>query len=221
MHDHATELWWTRLDAEPLVKGETVGDGMGLIRGIASTEHRDKDREIIRQDGIVFDDVCRLTLEHPSSVVNQVGEVLEHRRVLEKGLPATQIDGGLYLGDPDAYSAKLYKAARMIAKSGGRAQFGFSVEGEITSRDPSDRSIITGCRVTSVAVTMGPRNTFATWAPIMKGLLGSTRVAVDPVHAVLARGLSTTDLQVAHLMRRRPDLVLSRAEAVAALRSAP
>ena len=221
MHDRTTELWWTRFEAEPLVKGEIASDGMGLIRGLASTEHRDKDGEIIRQSGITFDPITRVTLEHPSSVVNQVGEVLDHRNVTEKGLPATQIDAGLYLGDPDAYSAKLYKAARMIAKSGGRAQFGFSVEGEITSRDPSDRSIITGCRVTSVAVTMGPRNTFATWAPIMKGLLGSTRVAVDPVHAVLARGLSITDLQVAHLMRRHPELVISRADAVRALRSAP
>lgn len=211
------ELWWTAFDADALIKGATTDDGgMGLIEGFASTEHRDKDDEIIRQAGLDWVAVPRLTLEHPSSVTNQLGEVLSHEIVTHKGELATKVQGGLYLGDSDAYSAKIYKAARQIAKSGGRAQFGFSVEGDVLERDPADRRIITKARVSSVAITMGPRNEMAQWAPIMKGLLASAGI-----HATLARGLSVTDLQIAHIMRRRPDLALTRAEGVALLRSTP
>lgn len=208
------ELAWIRWDSAALCKGDAIGDGAGMrfIEGLASTEHLDLDGEIVEQDGLTWSPTTYLTLEHPRLTLNTIGEVVDRAATaLPDGVKATRIKGGLYQAVP---AGKLiYDHAVGIAKSGGTCPFGFSVEG------PPEGLIrqgnrITKALVTSVAVTQGPRNTRAQWAPLMKGLLQQLDVAAELTREL---GLTVRDIQIAGLLRRHPDLSMTRADWLRAL----
>lgn len=209
------ELGWVRWDSEALCKGasDAVDSRLGLIEGYASTEHLDLDGEVVEQLGLDWRDAKHLTLEHPKTHLNVIGEILgQESRPYTDGTPGTHIKGGLYRKLPAGQ--KVFDHALGIAKSGGTSPFGFSVEG------PPDGLVrkgnrITRARVTSVAVTMGPRNQRAIWTPMMKGLLRGLDVASQLTEQL---GLQVSDVQIAALMRRHPNESLTRAEWLGALR---
>lgn len=188
-------------------------DRLGLIEGFASTDHLDLDGEVVEQDGLDFSGARHLHLEHPKTHLNVVGEILSvDRRRTPDGLDGSYLKGGLYRKLPMA--GRIYDHALGIAKSGGTSPFGFSVEG------PPDGLVRRGNRivkakVTSVAVTMGPRNQQAVWTPMMKGLIAGLDAKAELVDRL---GLSVTDLQIAALIRNHPNHSLTRAEWVDALR---
>ena len=62
----------------------------------------------------------------------------------------------------------MWKLANDIKKSGLNRNIGFSIEGKINSRDPSDESIITDILITNVALTTHPANPEATWDIALK-----------------------------------------------------
>ena len=209
------ELGWVQWSSEALCKGASasVDDRMGLIEGFASTEHLDLDGEIVEQGGLDWSGAKYLTLEHPKTPTNIIGQVNGvESRPTDDGLPGTYLKGGLYRKLPAG--AKVYDHAVGIAKSGGPCPFGFSVEG------PPDGLVRRGnrivkARVTSVAVTMGPRNQSAMWTPMMKGLLRGLDIAAELMER---QGLTITDLQIAALVKAHPTHSLTRDEWLAALR---
>lgn len=208
MAPKTVELAWVRWDSAALCKGDTSADpsGMGLIEGLASSEHLDLDGEIVEQDGLTWAPTTYLTLEHPRSTLNTIGEVVDRAgTILPDGVKATRITGGLYRGVPAG--RLIYDHAVGIAKSGGTCPFGFSVEGPPEGLERRGNRI-TKALVTSVAVTQGPRNTKAQWAPLMKGLLAGLDVAAELTREL---GLSVRDVQIAGLLRRHPDLSMTRA----------
>lgn len=209
------ELGWVRWDSEALCKGASAStdDRLGLIEGFASTEHLDLDNEVVEQSGLDWSACRHLTLEHPKTHLNVIGEVLSTApKTTDDGQPGTYLKGGLYRKLPAGQ--KVYDHALGIAKSGGTSPFGFSVEG------PPDGLVRRGnrivkARVTSVAVTMGPRNQQAMWSPMMKGLLAGLDVAAQLIEQY---GLSVTDIQIAALVKAHPNHSLTRGEWLAALR---
>lgn len=210
------ELGWIRWDSEALCKGASasVDDRLGLIEGFATTEHLDLDGEVVEQAGLDWSGCRHLTLEHPKTHLNVIGEVLgTEPRTTPDGLAGTYLKGGLYRKLPAGQ--KVFDHALGIAKSGGTSPFGFSVEG------PPDGLVRRGnrivkARVTSVAVTMGPRNQQAMWSPMMKGLMRGLDVAGQLTEQL---GLTVTDIQIAALVKAHPDHSLTRGEWLAALRS--
>lgn len=197
------------------MKGAVASDAdrLGPIEGFASTDHLDLDGEIVEQSGLDFSAAKHLHLEHPKTHLNVVGEVLSvEPRQTDDGLAGSYLKGGLYRKLP--MGGRIYDHALGIAKSGGTSPFGFSVEG------PPDGLVRRGnrivkARVTSVAVTMGPRNQRAVWTPMMKGLIAG----LDAKAELLDRfGLTVTDLQIAALLKRHPNHSLTRGEWVDALR---
>lgn len=209
------ELGWIRWDSEALCKGASAStdDRLGLIEGFASTEHLDLDNEVVEQGGLDWSACRHLTLEHPKTHLNVIGEVLSTApRSTDDGLPGTYLKGGLYR--KLAAGQKVYDHALGIAKSGGTSPFGFSVEGPPDGLVRKGNHIVKA-RVTSVAVTMGPRNQRAMWSPMMKGLLGGLDIAAELIDRY---GLSVTDIQIAALVKAHPNHSLTRGEWLAALR---
>ena len=200
-----SELAFCRWDASSLV-GLAKGDmaaaypGMALIKGIATTEHKDLDDEVVHTDGLTWSDPCFLTLEHPRTHDNIIGQVIDRQRIeMPDGTPGVAVVGGLYRHDPMAM--RVYDRAMTIAKSGGSSPFGFSIEGpsEGLVREPGH--LLKG-RVTSLAVTLGPRNERAKWEPLMKGLLTGSALAFELVERF---GLDANDLMKAAVLKRRND----------------
>lgn len=206
------ELAWIRWDSEALCKGAGADSRLGLIEGFASTEHLDLDGEVVEQAGLDWSAVKHLTLEHPLTHLNVVGEVLGHEsRPYSDGTAGTYLQGGLYRALPAGQ--KVYDHALGIAKSGGTSPFGFSIEA------PLDGLVKKGNRYTraklrSVAVTMGPRNQRAVWTPLMKGLLRGLDVASQLAETLQ---LTVSDVQIAALMRRHPGHSMTRSEWLSAL----
>lgn len=209
------ELGWIRWDSEALCKGASAStdDRLGLIEGFASTEHLDLDGEVVEQGGLDWGSCRHLTLEHPKTHLNVIGEVLSTTpKATDDGLPGTYLKGGLYRKLPAGQ--KVFDHALGIAKSGGTSPFGFSVEGPPDGLQRRGNRIVKA-RVTSVAVTMGPRNQRAMWSPMMKGLLQSLDIAAQLTERY---GLSVTDIQIAALVKAHPTLSLTHGEWLAALR---
>lgn len=225
------ELGWFPLATDSLAKAEVSPDKtQGYIEGLGSTEHRDKDGEVIVQKGIAWEGIdgrglIPLTLEHPDRQTNRVGKVRETPQLIElpDGVPGHLVKGALALTHPAV--AVLWDAASSLTKAGMTdvaPTLGFSVEGFYGARDPQDRRRVMTSRVKTLAVTGGPRNTRSTWVPVFKGIFGGVSAVVngEPTFKLadlfgadfvrLLKGLDLTDLQIAHLHKRKPGTAFSR-----------
>tara|TARA_R110002110_G_scaffold52496_2_gene152749 strand:- start:1964 stop:2665 length:702 start_codon:yes stop_codon:yes gene_type:complete len=136
-----------------LVKG-----GENELRGdftlIASTEQRDLDGELIIQKGLewgLFEKRGWFNEEHKGGYEFAIGEPTDVQACMHKGVPATRVEGFLYLDDP--LGKKAYNKAKMLQKSSDTRRLGGSIEGPVIERDPIDRTIVRRALVTNVAIT--------------------------------------------------------------------
>jgi hypothetical protein len=170
---------WLPFDAEPFEKAgdpiekagtqSPLGDeDHGRVSGIITSERRDADDEVVVQSGIdwsFFKSFGKISYGHPARNDNICGEPLDISPTLtDDGVAAMKMRGQLFLWNP--LGRKAWETAKGMAKSGARTRLGFSVEGEILERDPSDRKRITKARVLTVAVDPAPRN-FDSWLDVM------------------------------------------------------
>src|SRR4051812_13106038 len=108
-----------------------------MVWGYASTEAEDSQGEIVRRDA----------LEAALADYMRFANIREMHRPSAVGIAteAALDDKGLYLGakivDDDAWE----KVVEGVYK-------GFSIGGRVTSRDPADRTIITGVSLTEISV---------------------------------------------------------------------
>lgn len=134
------------------------------ITGIASTEHRDRQGDIIRQSGLDFGPFLKngyINDDHGKGADAIIGYPTSVKPITLRGesnkpVAATAIEG--YLFDVPR-AANLAKLARSM--EGTERQMGFSVEGPAPKRNPSDPTEITDAVVTHVALTPWPVNPHA------------------------------------------------------------
>ncbi len=114
-----------------------------MVWGYASTDAEDDQGETITREALAaaLDDYMRFANIREMHQPSAVGVATE----------ATIDDKGLYLGakivDADAWR----KVAEGVYK-------GFSIGGSVTARDPADRRLITGLRLTEISVVDRPAN---------------------------------------------------------------
>lgn len=129
----------------------------GKIGGIATTQAEDQQREELVQEGIewgYFLSKGWFNWEHQPGPENVMGHPERVFPTVVKGLPATGVEGVLYLHDKRARGA--YLNALTMQKAAAPRRIGYSVEGSVLLRDPQKPKRILKSRVLNVAITAHP-----------------------------------------------------------------
>jgi hypothetical protein len=131
-------------------------DGEWKIRGLASTASRDRQGEVILQDGLDLTPIYQkrgvFNWDHNKDVSNTVGLIDKAERT-DQGLV---VEGRLFKNHDKAKS--IYQIMTSLGKS-DRGRLGMSVEGAIKERSGPDGKIIKKAVINAVALTMNPVNT--------------------------------------------------------------
>lgn len=145
-----------------LEKGE---DGDWYVEGIAATENKDFQGEILKIDGL---DIATLSKngffneDHKKGFQHILGKI-EHaeKRENEEVGKHLYVKGRLFKTQPGAQAC--YNIMKELSNSDKQMQL--SVEGKILKREGKDKKIITKAKVENVALTLNPVNdhTFATF----------------------------------------------------------
>lgn len=149
--------------------GESEKDEKRLIQGIASTDDKDLQGEIVAQKGIDFSYFLKfgyINEDHKDGPEYRVGEPIE-ARLTANGL---WIKAELY-NDPNKPRADVWwKHIKTLSNSSSKRKVGFSIQGKVLRRDGNT---IVKCWLQDVAITVSPVNT-KTWAEICKSLSQET-----------------------------------------------
>lgn len=128
-----------------------------LIKGIASTNDKDSQGEILEASGFdlsYFKKAGYFNWHHqaknnPSAIIGEPTDA----KITNKGL---YVEGELY--SESALAKSVYKLADTLQKSGSKRRLGFSIEGKAIERDPVNPKRITKARINHVAITHAPIN---------------------------------------------------------------
>jgi hypothetical protein len=134
-------------------------DSRAKIGGIISTEVVDQQGDVILQDGMDFSyflDKGWFNYEHKQGAANIVGCPSSVKPVTVDGKKATRVEG--YLMTDKALARELLSTAKAISKADLPRELGFSVEGQVLSRDKQNPHIITRAKILNVAITSAPVN---------------------------------------------------------------
>lgn len=147
-----------------LVKAENEDEWR--IRGVASTEHKDLQEEIVKQAGL---DISALKSgqglfnnDHQKGPENILGKV-DYAQNTPNGL---YIEGYLFKFQPRAQA--YYNIMRSL-KKGDKRRVQMSIEGKVLKRSENNEKIIARAKVEKIALTMDPVNAH-TYAEIVKSL---------------------------------------------------
>lgn len=130
------------------------------IGGVISTEHPDRQGEVVKQRGLALDDFLRhgwFNDNHSKETAGIVGYPTKVTPVDVKGKPATYVEGYLLKGHGP--SDKIWDLSQVLQKTDRR--LGFSVEGKILRRAGNDGKVIAQANVSNVAITNCPVNTIS------------------------------------------------------------
>ena len=164
--DEETFSCWVPAQAV-LVKGAgaTGADKSGKrwIQGIASTNVKDLQGEIVDQQGIDFSYFLKhgyFNNDHKPGFENKVGQPTECR-VTKNGL---WVKG--YLFEGNKISDDIWNMMNTLDKTGSNRRVGFSIQGKVQRRSGSN---INQCWIQDIAITPAPVN-HTTWCEIAKSL---------------------------------------------------
>lgn len=138
----------TEEDSEEITKA--------MIGGICSTSDMDFEGETIEQGGLDWDYFLNhgwFNHEHQQGTANVLGHPTKIEPV---GDNKTRVEGVLYLDKK--LGQEIYETARAMQKAGGERSLGFSVEGQVLMRDPTQPKRVLKARVLNVAITSAPVN---------------------------------------------------------------
>lgn len=156
-----TELFslWTNVNLSKADEGVEQSN-TAPIGGIISTDTVDLQGDQILQSGCDWSYFLKrgwFNYEHKPGAENIVGIPKAVKSVtLDGGKQGTRVEGFLLLDRPRAN--EVYQAAKAIQKSGEGRSIGFSVEGQVLQRDPTNSKIVTKSRILNVSVTAHPVN---------------------------------------------------------------
>jgi hypothetical protein len=154
----------------------SVGKGAKRIKlkGIISTEHRDRQGEIIKQDGLDFKPFLThgwFNDNHSGATDDVLGYPERVYPVTVEGpdgpIAATAVEGWLL---PTKRAMKLLDISKTLRDTKASRSLGFSVEGDVKQRDANDTSVISQAVINHVAVTHVPVNPNTTLEAISKSL---------------------------------------------------
>ena len=154
------------------------------LKGIISTEHRDRQGEVILQDGLDFKpflDYGWFNDNHSSKSNDVLGYPERVYRTTIKGengetIQATAVEGYLL---PTARGKQLLEISESL-KGDPKRSLGFSVEGQVMSRNDSDQSIINQAVIKHVAITHVPVNPNTTLEALSKAMTSQSIAPVMP-----------------------------------------
>lgn len=150
---------WIPLDIgekDTIQKGEDEDGSFVKIGGICSTDDLDFEGESIAQDGLDWSYFLQhgwFNHEHRQGPEAVLGHPEKINPVDEN---KTHVEGVLYTAKP--LGREIYETALALKKAGGKRSLGFSVEGQVTLRDPKNPKRVLKARVLNVAITAMPVN---------------------------------------------------------------
>lgn len=150
------------------------------IAGIVSTDHLDKQSEVLIQEGLDFGPFLKggyFNDNHLKETGKAVGypEKAELRQ-LPDGRKGWYVEGYLLKGHPAA--DEIWSLATALERSGAPRRLGFSVEGSILERDPANPRTVKKAIVREVAITRCPVNDKTSLTTLAKSLSAGHGVAV-------------------------------------------
>jgi hypothetical protein len=169
------------IPVERLEKSEK--DGKRFVQGVASTDDRDLQGEVVKQSGIDYAYFLKygyINDDHKDGPEHKVGEPVECR-ITPAGL---WMKGFLYKGKERA--EYWWEHINTLASNGSARKVGFSIQGKIQRREGNT---IAKCWLQDVAITASPVNT-NTWAEIVKSLSGQ-KWCLHPWQSVCEGGCCT------------------------------
>jgi hypothetical protein len=172
------------------------GDKAWRIGGVMSTEHPDREQEVVLQRGLKLDDFLKngwFNDNHSKDTTGIVGYPETVKRIMHKGKPATYVEGYL-IKDYDR-AKEIYKLARALQKTNRR--LGFSVEGKILRRTGSDGKTIAEALVRNVAITNCPVNDNTDMELLAKSMMAVERADPSELEKMLMAGSAVTAPTVA------------------------
>ncbi len=152
-----------------IVKGGKKPDARGdkttkrWIQGVASTDARDLQGEVVDQNGIDFSYFLKygyFNNDHKPGFKNKVGQPTE-ARVTKNGL---WVKGFLF--DNHEVADEIWELMHALDSTQADRRLGFSIQGKVKRRQGNK---IAECWIQDIAVTPAPVNT-TTWAEIAKSL---------------------------------------------------
>lgn len=158
------------MPAQPILKaGKDDKDGKRWIQGIASTNARDLQGEVVVQDGIDFNYFLRngyFNDDHKDGPEHKVGEPTKCK-VTKDGL---WVKGFLYKSEKQQRSGHYWDLIQaQNAEGDSQRNVGFSIQGKVLKRKGN---VIERCWIQDVAITTAPINA-RTWAEVVKSLSAS------------------------------------------------
>ena len=147
--------------------GKDKKDGKRWVQGIASTDTRDLQGEIVSQNGIDFTYFLKhgyFNDDHKPGPENKIGQPVECR-VTKNGL---WVKGFLF--ENHSRADHYWELLHALEASGSNRRVGFSIQGKVKRRKGST---IAECWIQDIALTPSPVNT-TTWAEIAKSLSAQT-----------------------------------------------
>ena len=150
----------TALEVKKSGKGK---DTKRWIQGIASTDSRDLQGEIVKQHGIDFSYFLKhgyFNDDHKTGPEHKVGQPTECK-ITKNGM---WVKGFLFNSHKKA--DEYWELMHALNESGSTRQVGFSIQGKVKRRAGKE---ISECWIQDIALTPAPVNT-TTWAEIAKSL---------------------------------------------------
>lgn len=166
LDDETFSFWMPVQAVESVSKGGAAGtekNGKRWVQGIASTENRDLQGEIVVQNGIDFSYFLKygyFNNDHKPGFENKVGQPTECK-VTKNGL---WVKGFLFDGNKTA--DEIWNMIKSLEASKSNRKVGFSIQGKVKRREGTT---IKECWIQDIAITPAPVNP-ATWAEVAKSL---------------------------------------------------
>lgn len=210
------------------------------IAGIVSTDHLDKQHEVLVQEGLDFSPFLKSGFFNDNHL-KETGKAVGYPeraelRTLPDGRRGWYVEGYLLKGHPPA--DEIWNLATALERSGAPRRLGFSVEGSIIDRDPADPRRVRKAIVREVAITRCPVNDRTNLSTLAKSLsVGSGSTAggspgdAGPMRVQALEGIAparpepeqpkkkrkklTKSEAVLFLMSRNPQLTKAMAERIA------
>lgn len=160
------------IEAEAFYKATEPTGRQRRIGGWVSTDHLDKQGEILIQEGLDFSPFLKSGFfndNHLKTTGKAVGypEVAELRERPDGG-KGWYVEGYLLEGHPPA--DEIWSLAQSLERSGAPRRLGYSVEGAVLERDLEDRRTVRKAVVREVAVTRCPINDQTQFVMLAKSL---------------------------------------------------